>query len=679
MRQYRWHTAFGLAAMLVVTSQCAGQDVAFSKPTEAVLVIPSGTPGGFAQVTGTVTSITSTGIQFQETGGTANKKYLWAQKGPIQMVRTGAADYRLINKSVTAQTPKSFGPDAEFRIIGPVAAKVTLANDKSADGIVASFTPTEIGFKTNDLNSLAFTYSAEQVKEVSLNGKRYQYDSKRRVMFVVPDPEPVSKTPSPDPSKPPETTNPPSPTPDAGKPPISTNSSDDKRPIEFVNRVKDFESEKEAIKKKADAALIVPRGKLLEKLRALEDVYRKAGKDEAALIKRRIKDIEDGRIQTEGLPRDAAKEIEDYVREAAAIKKKAEEETWVLQGKLIEDLNKLKEKLRQAHNDVAADAIRDYLAPLIGKGEPPREGIGPGNEPFQPLAVVLVLTAGQQRLGTVLGMNSQAVVFKGIDKAVTELVFWTDLRAVRAREVEYTRNASSNQIDMHKIPQGITLIIGPQNATITKVDGTQAKGTLVSLFGGELGWYTEDMSVPTTLTGATVRQIQIDQETYVYYGNTFVTKTQLQQYQQAAAAQERLMGWFCTAPFLLFGVAAAIRARVGYRCPECLRWGGFRTGSQHLGSGREGGTIYTRNGVETSRHGFESFSIYMDHYKCRHCPYNWGSESYKEHDNPFTLLFYFTCLPRRTFRAAVGLMGLVIFIVGSAAAKRKSSGSKPPE
>jgi choice-of-anchor C domain-containing protein len=61
-------------------------------------------------------------------------------------------------------------------------------------------------------------------------------------------------------------------------------------PRDAANRLKQFEAEAEAIRKKADAEIQALRDKLLPELEALQDAYTKAGKlDEAAAIRERLR------------------------------------------------------------------------------------------------------------------------------------------------------------------------------------------------------------------------------------------------------------------------------------------------------------------------------------------------------------------------------------------------------
>jgi uncharacterized protein (TIGR03067 family) len=134
---------------------------------------------------------------------------------------------------------------------------------------------------------------------------------------------------------------------------------DDKLQTDPKLRIKEFEVEKNSIKQKADSLILASRDKLIMTLISLEDGYRKNGKDEAGVIKRRIEAIRSGKIDSEGLPADAAKVIEEYEEDAATIKEKAEEDT----DKLFEQLTLHKEKLRMAGYDEAADVIKEYLTP----------------------------------------------------------------------------------------------------------------------------------------------------------------------------------------------------------------------------------------------------------------------------------------------------------------------------
>ena len=188
----------GLAVLMALATGTRAQDDSFKQPVAAVLFVSGPAPGVVVQVPGEVSQIAVAKIQFKERGANAAKTYTWAQKkGTVQGVRTAQADYVFNGKAVVKQLPRALGADAEFRFLGPIPAKLTLVTEKSAEGTIISFTPTDIGFQADSIDKQAFTYPAAQVLEVLLDGKRYIYDRKRDVLVLAPMVKPKEKDPEP--------------------------------------------------------------------------------------------------------------------------------------------------------------------------------------------------------------------------------------------------------------------------------------------------------------------------------------------------------------------------------------------------------------------------------------------------------------------------------------------------
>ena len=250
--------------------------------------------------------------------------------------------------------------------------------------------------------------------------------------------------------------------------------------------------------------------------------------------------------------------------------------------------------------------------------DPPKEGTGPGADPFKPHLIVLVFKNGQQRIGTGLGLNQQGVLFKGTGTVVPVAVPWQELRAIRDDKVEYTLQVGG-KINVRPHSDNAAHVLGPKTATITRTDGKQVKGILVSLVGGELGFRDDSMAAPMTFTAKDVREVKTDDETYTLDGALFLTKA-LERVQQARAAQAKMWNTCFLWVGGILGGLLLLKGIHGKKCPYCGKW---RAG-RHVG--KEVVERWSRTSVSTNAYGAvvnSSTTTYrkeLDHYRCRFDP-----------------------------------------------------------